>query len=63
MKTNLEVLNLLEDDLNFVSDTNVALISPDENRNKRVIKRNPGGRKVSWGRSVPLSQDAVDGLH
>lgn len=38
MKTDLEVLNLLKDDLDFVSADDVTLIRPDKNRNGRFIK-------------------------
>lgn len=40
-KTDLEVLNLLHDDLDFMSGDDIALISPGKNRNRRFIKRTP----------------------
>lgn len=36
--TDLEVLNLLKDGLDFMSGDDITLISPDKNRNRRFIK-------------------------
>lgn len=38
MTTDLEVLNLLKDDLDFMPGDDITLISPDKNRNRRFIK-------------------------